>query len=50
MAQTVKPNKEMEEESMWDAIPSFHASKQKECITDTVRDANCLANPVRAAC
>lgn len=50
MAQIVEPNKEMEEESMWSAIPSFHESKQKECITDTVLDANCLANPVCTAC
>ena len=50
MAQIVKPNKEMEEESMWDPIPSFHESKQKESITDTVHDTSCLASPVRTAC
>ena len=30
---------------MWNAVPSFHESKQKECITDSVHDTNCLADP-----
>ena len=45
-----EPNKEMEGESMWNAIPSFHESKEKECITDFVHDTNCLADPVYTAC
>ena len=35
---------------MWYTIPSFRESKQKECITDSVCDTNCLADPVYTAC